>query len=62
MIYTLGRFLQLVGLCILPVGIAGNALDKMSERDMLIIMGAGVLVFIVGWLLQRAGRPGKSGK
>ena len=56
LIYALGRFLQILGLCIAPVGIAGNALDRMTEGEMLAVLGVGVLVFFAGWLLQQAGR------
>jgi hypothetical protein len=58
-VYRLGRFLQLLGLLIAPVGIAGNLArqDQVSTGTELGILAAGVAVFAVGWLLQRASRP-----
>ncbi len=59
MVYRLGRFLQLLGLLIAPVGLAGNLArpDVVSEgRELGILMG-GILVFALGWLLQRGARP-----
>jgi hypothetical protein len=52
--YKLGRFLQLVGLCIVPTGIAGNVLypGVVTEGVMLTILGAGAGVFLIGYLIQ----------
>ena len=54
--YRLGRFLQLLGLCILPTGIAGNVLypQLVTEGVMFVILGAGVAVFLLGWMAQGA--------
>jgi hypothetical protein len=59
MVYRLGRFLQLLGLLIAPVGMAGNLADKehVSEGKVLGILAAGVLVFAIGWLIQRGAKP-----
>jgi hypothetical protein len=57
MLYKLGRALQLVGLLLLPFAMAGNLAERTSEADMLKLVGAGIGVFAVGWLLQRAGKP-----
>ena len=56
--YRLGRFLQLLGLCILPTGIAGNVLYPavVTEGVMFVILGAGAGVFLLGWLVQGAGK------
>lgn len=58
MLYKLGRLLQLVGLVLLPVGIAGNIAreEQIDLKTSLAISGTGVLVFFVGWLLQQASR------
>jgi hypothetical protein len=58
-VYRLGRFLQLLGLLIAPVGLAGNLAnpDRVSEGKELGILAAGILVFAVGWLLQRGAKP-----
>lgn len=52
--YRAGRFLQLLGLCILPTGVAGNVLypQKVTEGVMFMILGAGAAVFLAGWLIQ----------
>ena len=56
--YRLGRFLQLLGLLIAPVGLAGNLADpnRVGEREELMILAGGIGVFILGWLIQRAGK------
>jgi hypothetical protein len=58
MIYQLGRFLQLLGLLILPAGVAGNLSrpDLIGVRASLAIALIGISVFSLGWLLQQAGR------
>ncbi len=55
MLYKIGRFLQLLGLLILPVAISGNALERLDLKDSLLMSAAGVGVFAVGWLCQQAG-------
>jgi hypothetical protein len=42
-----------------PAGIAGNIVqrDVVSEGTMLAILGAGMAVFAVGWVLQQRARP-----
>ena len=58
-LYKLGRFLQVAGMIILPVAIAGNVVDqtRIDLKTSLIMSGVGVGVFIVGWLIQHAGHP-----
>jgi hypothetical protein len=58
-VYRLGRFLQLLGLLIAPVGMAGNLADKerVGEGKMLAILAAGIIVFAIGWLIQRGAKP-----
>jgi hypothetical protein len=53
--YRLGRFLQLFGLILMPVGIAGNVArpEEVTLGVSLLIAGAGIAVFYVGWLLSR---------
>jgi hypothetical protein len=53
--YQLGRALQLVGLLVLPIAIAGQATNSMTLGRMLTWAGVGVLIFGLGWLLQQAG-------
>lgn len=59
-LYRLGRLLQLVGLLTLPIAIAGNLLpeDRIPEGKMLLLCGGGVVTFMVGYLLQNAGKKG----
>jgi len=59
MLYTLARFLQLLGLLICPAGIAGNVLrpEEVTLKDSLMIAAGGILVFTVGWLLQQTTKP-----
>jgi hypothetical protein len=58
-IYKLGRLLQIIGLILLPVAIAGNLTpdQRLDLRSSLVLSGVGMLVFFLGWLLQQAGRP-----
>ncbi len=60
MLYKLGRALQVAGMIILPVGMAGNIVrpEQVTVQDSLVIAGVGAVVFGVGWLLQQAGRRG----
>ena len=59
MLYKLGRFLQLLGLLILPAAIAGNVAreDQMDVKMSLTISGIGIAIFVVGWLIQQRTRP-----
>ena len=60
MLYKLGRFLQLLGLIIVPVGVSGNLArpEEVPVKTTLLIAAAGVGVFYLGRLLQRVGEPG----
>jgi hypothetical protein len=60
MLYGLARLLQFAGLVIIPIALAGNMADeRLSLKEMLLLSAAGVVVFLVGWLLQQGVRPGK---
>ncbi len=56
MVYRLGRLLQLVGLVLLPIALAGNVTNDLDLRQMLALAVVGMGVFFLGWLLQQAGR------
>ena len=56
MLYKVGRFLQIVGMIILPMAIAGQALDRFDQRMLFLYTGVGGLVFTIGWFLQEAGK------
>ncbi len=59
MLYKIGRFLQVVGMILLPVAVAGNlAPDQpLDLKASLTLSFVGVGVFALGWLLQQAGKP-----
>jgi hypothetical protein len=54
-----GRFLQVVGLILLPLGIAGNLSPRepLTLGQSLGMAGVGVLVFMVGHYLRQIGKP-----
>jgi hypothetical protein len=58
--YRLGRFLQVAGMIIAPLGVAGNILDKnaVTERHMLTTLCVGLLVFGLGRVIQGPGPGG----
>jgi len=57
MLYKIARFLQLLGLLIVPFAMSGQILEKLTVPQMLIVTGVGVAVFTLAWLLQQAVRP-----
>jgi hypothetical protein len=59
MLYRLGRVLQVLGMVILPIGVAGNVVkgnDVFPVQYSLVWAAIGVAVFAAGWLLQQFGR------
>lgn len=58
-LYRLGRLLQLIGMIMLPLAIAGNLKpdDPLDLKTSLTLSGVGILVFGLGWLIQQAGKP-----
>jgi hypothetical protein len=59
LLYKLGRVLQLAGLILLPVAIAGNVApdQPLDLRASLTLSGVGMGIFGLGWLIQQIGRP-----
>jgi hypothetical protein len=59
MLYKIGRFLQLLGLILLPVGMAGNLArpDEFGTKSVIVMLGVGSAVFALGYLLQQFARP-----
>jgi hypothetical protein len=58
MLYRIGRLLQLAGMIILPIAIAGEVAERLSLKESLTLSTVGIAVFTVGWLLQQSKRPG----
>jgi len=59
MLYTFGRLLQMVGLIVLPVAIAGNLAPEpqgISLWSSLKLSALGVVIFATGYWLQQMGR------
>ena len=56
MLYNLGRFLQLVGLLMLPIAMAGELEGSLTLGQMLLFACVGMGVFLVGRSLQQAAR------
>jgi len=57
MVYRIARFLQLAGLLILPVAMAGNMMERLDLKQMLGLCAIGVVAFSAGWLLQQSSKP-----
>jgi hypothetical protein len=59
MAYRIGRLLQVLGLLILPIGMAGNLLhpESITERHILITLFLGAVVFGIGRMIQGPSRP-----
>lgn len=57
MLYGLARLLQLAGLILLPLAVAGEVAGEMSLKNSLSLSTAGGLCFLTGWLLQRSVKP-----
>lgn len=59
MLYKLGRLLQLIGLMLLPLAIAGNLAPEPQGIGLwtsLKMSAGGVLIFGLGYWLQQMGR------
>ncbi len=57
MLYKLGRALQVAGMIILPLAIAGEIMEKITLKSFLLLSAVGVAVFFLGWWLQQAAGP-----
>ena len=64
MLYSLARVLQIIGLILVPLAIAGNlaelanAHNRLTLWESLALSGVGVLLFTIGWLIQQRVKPG----
>lgn len=56
LMYTLGRTLQMIGMMMLPIAIAGQVTNPewMTLGRMLMLTGVGIVIFGAGYLLQQA--------
>jgi hypothetical protein len=50
--YRVGRVLQFVGMLVLPFGIASELVGRVGLGQSLLIAGAGMLVFYIGYVIQ----------
>jgi hypothetical protein len=50
--HGLARFLQVVGLLVLPFGIASELMGKVGLGQSLLIAAGGTLMFYIGYVLQ----------
>jgi hypothetical protein len=63
MLYRVGRLLQLIGLILLPIAMAGNFAEmagmenRLDLRESLILSGIGIALFYLGWRMQESARP-----
>jgi hypothetical protein len=58
MLYKAGRLLQLAGLIVLPLAVAGNVAreEQINLKVSLTLSALGIGVFVLGWWLQQATR------
>jgi len=61
-VYRLARLLQLIGMILLPVAIAGNLSPEnnpyhLDLKPSLTLSSIGIGVFVLGWLLQQSVGP-----
>jgi uncharacterized membrane protein YGL010W len=57
LLYTLGRLMQLAGLIVLPFAVSGNLSEQLSVSGMYQLTFVGIGLFVVGWTVQRMGKP-----
>lgn len=50
--YRIGRFLQVLGMIILPFGIASELVGKVGLGQSLLIAAGGTLIFYIGYVIQ----------
>jgi cell division inhibitor SulA len=48
---SLGRFLQIAGLAILPLASVMQLSNSITVGTMMQMLGAGICVFLIGWIL-----------
>jgi hypothetical protein len=59
MLYKLGRYLQVLGMILLPIGMAGNLArpEDFGPTSVFAILLVGSAIFTVGYIFQRVGKP-----
>lgn len=57
--YRLGRFLQVLGMLILPAGVAGNLArpEQITVGTSLTVAVIGAMLFYAGWMIQGDAAP-----
>jgi len=50
--YRIGRILQVLGMIILPFGIASELMGKVGLGQSMLIAAGGTLIFYIGYVLQ----------
>lgn len=50
--YRIGRFLQFLGLLVLPFGIVSELVGRVGLGQSLLIAGGGALLFYAGYVIQ----------
>jgi hypothetical protein len=57
--YKLGRYLQVLGMILLPIGMAGNLAlpDQFGPTSVLAMLIVGSCIFTAGYFLQRGAKP-----
>ncbi|MFO0953923.1 MAG: hypothetical protein U0835_22755 [Isosphaeraceae bacterium] len=50
--YFVGRFLQLIGLLILPFAIASELMEKVGLGQSMLVAAAGAGIFYTGYVIQ----------
>ena len=50
--YRIGRVLQMIGMVVLPFGIASELMGKVGLGQSLLIAAGGMLIFYVGYVIQ----------
>ncbi len=50
--YRIGRVLQMIGMVVLPFGIASELMGKVGLGQSMLIAAGGMLIFYVGYVIQ----------
>lgn len=59
--FAIGRFLQLVGLFVLPLAVLMQISNALTLKQSLAFSGFGIAAFLLGYLIQGLTASGKGG-